>query len=171
MTAIPMRNQRGAQVELSGPAATQVARVMMGIGLMFLVGSVVDLAVLWIGQRLPTVQWEFVAITNTAESLPRFALALGLIYLSLFIGHSRSAWAYRLLGGMLVALGVANIALMALLAMDYLAMVGNVNPDGLTAFRSTFTKSFSLTGIYALIALSLGILGTKTAARSAQART
>ena len=69
---------------VSSSAGPTSAAVMVA-GLVYFVGSLIDLGILWLGQRQAGLQWEFVAITNTADAMPRLILALALLYLGVHL--------------------------------------------------------------------------------------
>jgi hypothetical protein len=163
VTTIPLVGQQQPFVDGGSHARVQAARVLYGIGLIFLVGTIIDLAVLWIGQRQPSPQWEFVAIANTAEAFPRIGIAVAMTYLGLWIGGAPQAWVYRSLGAILMVLALVNLGLGAMLAMDYIALAGGVTGEAAALLKSTTFKTVALCGLYGVVCFTLGILGIRTA--------
>ena len=141
--------------------ATPTSRAVIVAGVAYLLGSVVDLGILWIGQRQPGLQWEFVAITNTIEAWPRMILALGLIYLGLHISRSRSQTMQRLLAGSLLVLGLGALVLGVLMTLNYLQVSGNLEGDGLSLVRTAVLKTLLLCTLFVTTLIPVGALGVR----------
>lgn len=130
---------------------------------MFMVGSIIDVGVLWLLQRQDQPQWEFVAIANTLDAFPRFALAIALLYAALYFGRSSSIAVYRVAAVGLVFLGLAAAALGALMVTDYfaLAKLAGQQPQALEMIRTTSIRAVILSGVYVILLVPLGIIGLR----------
>ena len=138
-----------------------VSRAAFAAGLIYLVGSVTDLGILWLAQRQPGVQWEFVAITNTVEAWPRMVLAIGLLYAALYFAGSMSVVAYRVLGAGLLGLGIVALALGGLMVLNYLQVSGNLQGDAAGLIRSSVLKTELLCALYVVTLGPIGGLGLR----------
>ncbi len=147
--------------DLTRPAGRFVAWA----GVVYAVAIVVDVAILWFGQNQDSVQFEFVALSRTAEAFPRFILATALIYAGLGILKSASLAVYRLLSAWVLALGVAALAVVGLTVLNYLTMASTVTPEAKQLFRSAVVKTGGLGALYVLFLIPLGILGFRTRRR------
>lgn len=141
------------------------SRALWVAGLVYLLGSLLDLGILWLGQNAGNVQFEFVALTRTAEGFPRLLVATALIYGGLYLGGSEALWAYRLLAVWLLALGLAALAVLALTGLNYASISGTVTEEGRALFRTSVIKTAGLSLLYVLSLLPLGILGFSTRKR------
>lgn len=128
-------------------------------GLVYLVGSLVDLGVLWFLQRQPGLQWEFVAVTNTANAFPRLILAVGLIYGALAFSASEMVVLYKLMAVFLVALGVVSAIVGGLTVLNYLSLSDATT--GATGLRSSTVKTLALCTMYFVLLVPVGIMGLK----------
>ncbi len=137
--------------------APHVSRATWAAGVIYLFGTLVDLGTLWIGQRQPGVQWEFVAVTNTVEAWPRMVLAVGLIYLGLYVGGSVSKGLYRLLGLLMLLLGLLAVAFGGLMALNYLSVSGSLQAESVSLVRSAVVKTEALCALYAVLLIPLGV--------------
>jgi hypothetical protein len=128
-----------------------------------LLGSFIDLGVLWVLQYQPTPQWEFVATMNTLEAYTRFSIGIGLIYAALFIGRSASMWKYRLTAVFMLLLGIVGMVLGLVLLNDYFAL-SRLTQDqtaGMGALVISVTKGVLLSGLITVLFVPLGILGLR----------
>lgn len=141
------------------------SRALWVAGLVYLLGSLLDLGILWIGQNAGTTQFEFVALTRTVEGFPRLIVATALIYGGLYLGGSASLWAYRLLAIWLLVLGLAALAVLGLTGLNYASISGTVAEEGRPLFRTTVIKTGGLSLLYVLSLLPLGFLGFRTRKR------
>lgn len=132
---------------------------------LLLLGTIVDLGILWVFQRQPGPQWEFVALVNTLEAFPRIVIAIGMAYVALAV-RPMARSSQRLLAVALLVLGLTGAALAGLLVTDYLALSSLIAPESLAVFQSTVAKGVALGGLYAVL-VPVGIIGlrTKKAAR------
>lgn len=133
--------------------------VLLATGVVFLLGTLVDLGILWFLQRGPTVQADFVATTQTVEGLPRVILALALVYLSGHVGRWSALSLYRALALGVLLVGLAGIPLLLQLVTSYSLLASSVSVDALPALRATTFKSAALAVIYIVALLPLGMLG------------
>lgn len=138
----------------------KVSLVLRATGAAILLGSFVDLSVLWVLQRQAQPQWEFVAMANTLEAFPRFLIALAFFFTAQYFVGSRSLLVTRLLGGGLVLLGLVAAALGAILTTAYLALsqVAAQQPQAEAALRSLSFKAVALSTLFFLILTPVGVL-------------
>jgi hypothetical protein len=131
-------------------------------GIIMLLGVMVDLGVLWILQHEPNPQWEFTAVANTVESVPRVVYGLGFLFVALhMMGSRRTGW-YRVLGASLIAVGVLSIALAILLVLSYFPLSKLITQATVyTMLRSVAIKTIALCGLYAAVAVPLGVLSLR----------
>lgn len=141
------------------------SRALWVAGLVYLLGSLLDLGILWLGQNTGNVQFEFVALTRTVEGFPRLFVATALIYGGLYLGGSHALWAYRALAAWLLFLGVAALAVLALTGLNYASISGTVTEEGRALFRTSVVKTAGLSLLYVVSLLPLGILGFSTRKR------
>jgi hypothetical protein len=135
---------------------------VLAAGIIMLFGVLVDLGILWLMQREPSPQWEFTAITNTVESVPRLVFGLGFLFAGLYLRGSTSAAAYRAVSMMLILVGVFSIALAGLLALSYFALGKIVTqPEVYSMLRSVAIKTISLSAVYAVVAIPYGVLSLR----------
>ena len=152
------RSSSASEVVTDRGFARHAAWALVAAGVLMLLGSLVDLGVLWGLQRQDNVRWEFVALSSTAEGFPRMALGIGLLYAAIWVAAVRTMWAWRSLALFLVALGVAAGLLGALMVTDYFALIGQIPVETRQAFRSSVAKSLTLYGLYVIVMLPIGIL-------------
>lgn len=134
---------------------------LAGAGLVFLVGTLLDLAILWIFQRQASPQWEFTALASTSEGLPRLVLAFALIYAALYTRGSTSLLTYRMLGLGLILVGLAGAVVGALMVTDYFVLRGGINPESGQLFHSMVIKTLSLCAMYVFLLVPIGVLGLR----------
>lgn len=127
--------------------------------LVLILGTAVDLAILWVVQRQAVPTWEFVAIANTLEAYPRIALGLGLAFPAIHLQHWGSRGAYRVLASLLILMGVAAAALGVLEMTDYFVLRAEASPQTLPFLRSTALKAATLGGMFFVVLTTLGVLG------------
>jgi len=135
-----------------------VAAALSVAGLIFLIGSLVDVALLWTVQRQPNPQWEFQALATTAEGLPRVVRGLAPIFGAMYVRRSTSLIKYRLFGLLLVCLGLLGIAIAGLMVTDFFALRSQVNPEARWLFRSAVLKTLLLSGMYVVFLIPAGVL-------------
>lgn len=133
-----------------------------GAGVLLL-GSAIDLAVLWGLQFQSSLQWEFVAIVNTLEAYTRLVLGVALIFAALAVGRTTSLARYRVAGILFLALGIVAAALGFLLLTDYfpLSRMAENQAAARNALTVTAAKGLMLSGVYTIVLVPLGILGLR----------
>ncbi len=164
MASIPLaRTHRGISSSHDGLAAfaPYVSRALWAGGIILLVGTAIDLGILWFAQRQDSMQWEFVAITNTVEAFARPVIALALMYAAFYFSESQPLVLLKVLAVFAVALGLAGGLLGVLLATDYLALVRSVAPEAQAVFRSTVFKAGALAATYLVVLVPIGVMGLK----------
>ncbi|HSJ13151.1 MAG TPA: hypothetical protein VK939_01975 [Longimicrobiales bacterium] len=131
-------------------------------GIIMLFGVLVDIGVLWLLQRQATPQWEFTAIANTIEGVPRLVFGLGFLFAGLSLRGSTNALAYRGLAILLIGVGIFSIALAGLLVLSYFALGKLVTqPEVYTMLRSVAIKTLALSAVYAFVAIPFGVLSLR----------
>lgn len=137
-------------------------RFVTWAGVVYLIAIVVDIAILWFGQRQEGLNFEFVALNRTSEAFPRFILATALIYAGLGLMQSASLTAYRALAGWVLVLGTMALIVVSLTTLNYLSMASTVTPEAKVMFRAAVVKTGGLGALYVLFLIPLGILGFRT---------
>ena len=162
MASIPVIDtpNRGSSVPLE-VASRHGAIALLAISAVLVLGTFIDLGVLWIGQRQPSAQWEFVALANTIEGFWALVLAAALSYVAMLVGGSKSAAGYRILGIGVLGIGLAGGGLGLLLASDYLALRPGIPPEGMALLTTTTFKGLGLSALYFLVLTPLGFLGLR----------
>lgn len=140
-------------------------RGLLVAGLIYLLGNAVDLGVLWIGQYQDDINWEFVALNNTASALPDIIIAVALIYGGLYVMGSTRVWAYQTLAILFIALAIGSAVVLGLLILNYLSIASQVAVEATQQFRSIVVKTGALSVIYIAFLLPAGILGLRTRSR------
>ena len=140
--------------------APAVSRALLVAGLVYLVGSLVDLGILWFAQRQPSLQWQFLAITNTVEAWPRMVLAIGLLHVGLHVGGSNSAPFYRSLGVLLAVMGALAAVMGVSMALTYARVSGDVTGEAAVVLRSSAIKTELLCTLYVVTLLPVGLMGS-----------
>jgi hypothetical protein len=147
--------------DLTGTAGRFVAWA----GVVYLVAIVVDVSILWLGQRQEGLNFEFVALNRTAEAFPRFILATALIYAGLALTRTISLPLYRAMAGWVLVLGTMALIVVTLTILNYLSMASTVTPEAKAIFRSAVVKTGGLGALYVLFLIPLGIVGFRTRRR------
>jgi hypothetical protein len=143
--------------------ARHAARGLWAGGLVMLLGSFIDLAVLWGLQFQPNPQWEFVATMNTLEGYIRFAIGIAFIYAGLYVGRSTSLWKYRTVAAFTLLLGIAAALLGLVLLNDYYALsrLTQDQTQAMGALVTSVTKGVMLSGLFTVVFVPLGIMGLR----------
>lgn len=142
--------------------ARGAALAVLAAGMIMLFGVVVDLGVLWLLQREPSPQWEFTAITNTVESVPRLVFAVGFLFIGFHLRRTVGLGWYRALSVILILVGLFSIMLAGLLTLSYFALGKLVTqPEVYAMLRSVAVKTIGLSAVYALIAIPSGVLALR----------
>ena len=130
-------------------------------GLIFLIGAMLDLVVLWGFQRGDGPGWEFTALASTIEGTPRLALGAALIAVGLYIRGSTSLLQYRLIGLVLVLTGIGGTIVGGMLLSDFFILRRNVEAAQLAMFNSVVFKALALSGLHAFVLIPLGVLSMR----------
>lgn len=154
------KKERTVAADLGGARLASLGAAAAGF--LMLVGSTVDLGVLWILQSQNTPQWEYVAVSNTMDAIPRLVLGTALLYLALYLRGSTSIALYRVLAGIMILLGLFAAGFGAIIVTSYFALVKMVTqPEAYTMLRSIAIKSVALSGLYFVVLVPLGMLGMR----------
>ncbi len=149
----------------SGEAyAVRAAQAFWAAGGVLLAGTVLDWLVLWLLQRQSSTQWEYVALQNSLEAIPRAAIGLALIAGGLYLGRARSAGGFRAVGVAFLLLGLAAAAIGALLVMDYFVlgkMVAGRVPVAHAMLKTVTVRSLALSALMTIVLGATGILGMR----------
>lgn len=138
----------------------------MAAGILMLLGSLVDLGTLWILQRESSPQWEFAAISNTVDAIPRLVFALGFLVLALYFKENATVLGYRLIAVGFLLIGAGSLALGGLIAMSYFPLAKlATQPEVYTMLRSITIKTLALSGIYFLVTVPIGLAGLRRLVR------
>lgn len=138
-----------------------VALVLWSLAAIYVIGTIVDLTVLWGLQRQDNVQWEFVAVTRTAEGWPRLILGVAAGLLALHIRGSRSRIVYGLFGALLLVLGLGGAALGVLAVMEYAPLRSMVQGAGADMLQSSTAKTLILAALYFLLLTPAGVVALR----------
>lgn len=130
-------------------------------GVIYLVGSLVDFGILWLLQRQDTLQWEFVALVQTAEGFPRLVLGAALILAGSSLRGVPARWTHRAIGALVVLLALGAAAIGALAGLNYLSMAGSLQGEAGGLFRSASVKTVALSALYVCVLLPAGIAGLR----------
>lgn len=151
----------GSKARVAYPADAFNRRVAAGLsvaGFIFIIGSIIDVVLLWTVQRQPNPQWEFTALATTAEGLPRIVLGIALVFAAMYVRGSTSIVKYRLYGLGLIVLGLVGLAIAGLMVTDFFALRSAVNPEARWVFRSAVLKTLLLCGMYVLFLIPAGVI-------------
>lgn len=140
--------------------ASPVARILWATGVIFLFGTLVDLAVLWFGQRQPGLQWEFVAVSNTAEAWPRLVLGLALLYMGGLVERRAGEAFFRFLGGATLLLGLGAGVVGAVAALNALTLL-HAGSGNIGMVRAAAAKTLALCLLYFVLLVPLGAMGLR----------
>jgi len=124
-----------------------------------LFGTVVDYGIRWIGQRQDTLTWEYVAIVNTVEGMSGLIVALALAYTAFYVSGGRSVAVERMLAGSVIMVGVFGGVLGVLLILDYFSLLSSMEPEAAELFKTTAVKGLTLSGLYFLVLVAIGLRG------------
>lgn len=137
----------------------QAGLVLWAVSGVLVLGTVVDLGVLWLAQHQSNPQWEFVALVRTLDAFPRLALGFALAYVARLLCRSRSKLGHRVLGVLVLLLGLVGAALGVLLLTDYFVLARVVEgANAQLALRSTVVKGLMLSGLYLVLLTPIGAL-------------
>lgn len=138
------------------------ARALWAGGLIYLIGSFADLAAMWIINRVPgNPDFEFTALANTLDGTPRIVLAVAMIWVALHIRGSNSLMIQRLMGILLILLGIAGAIMGAMVIADYFVLRGSVAPPDQKLFVSITLKALTLSALHLLVLVPVGVLSVR----------
>ena len=140
-------------------AANHAGRALWPIATVLLVGTLLDFGILWLGQRQPTLVWEYAAIVNTIEGMAGLILATGLAYAAFHFSGGTSLLVLRLLASSMVTVGIVGGILGALLLLDYIALQNGMQPEARLMLRTATIKGVTLSGLYLFVLVPVGLLG------------
>ena len=140
-------------------AANHAGRALWAIATVLLVGTLLDFGILWLGQRQPTLVWEYAAIVNTIEGMAGLILATGLAYAAFHFSGGTSLLVLRLLASSMVTVGIVGGILGALLLLDYIALQNGMQPEARLMLRTATIKGVTLSGLYLFVLVPVGLLG------------
>jgi hypothetical protein len=145
---------------LSAPGRARLAAYgAFAAGFIMFAGVLIDLGSVWILQRESSPQWEFAAVANTVESVPRAVFGLSFLLLALYLWESTSMVGFRVLGAILVLLGLTSAALGGLATLSYFELSPLVTQPAIyTAMRGVAIKTIGLATLYAVVAIPIGVL-------------
>ena len=139
--------------------------VAVAAGLIYLIGHALDFGILWVLQRQPGLQWEFVALTRTVDAFPDLIVATALLYVGLQLGGRLGPVSNRLLGSLVVFLGLGGLAIMALMVLNYLGMRSSIAPTAAATVQSAVLKTLCLAALYAVVLIPAGIISLRAQRR------
>jgi len=147
----------------SGLLADNAARVFAGAGAILLIGAFLDLFALWVLQRQPTIQWEFVALGTTTNTYPVLAISAALFYGALALKGTESLARYRLVAIYSVLLGLMGLTVAFLIGTNYLAVRrgANISTEAAPVFQGLLIKSGGTSVLFGLVMLVVGLLGLR----------
>lgn len=164
-TVLNRTNAERSKPEISRQTRA-VAMVLWAVAIIYLIGTILDLGILWVLQRQDNVQWEFVAVTRTVEGWPRMILAVAAAFLALYVRGNSSRIAFGLLGAVLIVLGLGGAGLGALAVMEYLPLHRMAEGAGADMLRSSTVKTLTLSALYFLLLVPAGVLALRGPRRS-----
>lgn len=165
MSVITDNRDANARVLADHDLTGTAGRFVGWAGVVYLVAIIVDLGILWLGQRQEGPNFVFVALNRTAEAFPRFILASALIYTGLALTRTASLALYRAMAAWVLALGTMALVVVTLTGLNYMNMASAVAPEAKLVFRSAVVKTGGLGALYVLFLIPLGILGLRTRRR------
>jgi hypothetical protein len=156
-------SEENSRFRLLGTFTEQnAARALWAGGLIYLIGSLADLAAVWILNRVPgSPDYEFTALANTLDGTPRIVLAVAMIWVALHIRGSNSLMAQRLLSSVLLVLGIAGAIMGAIIVADYFVLRTAVAEPDQKLFLSITLKALTLSALHLVVLVPVGVLGVR----------
>ena len=142
----------------------RAAQALWAAGIVLVAGTILDWLVLWVLQRQPAIQWEYVAFENSLEAIPRAAIGLALIAGALHFARVRPGTGFRLVGLGFLLLALLAAAIGALLGMDYFVlakMAAGQAPVARTMLKTVTARSLGLSALFTVVLGVTGILGLR----------
>lgn len=147
---------------LSQHTAQNAARALLAAGLIFLIGSLADLILLWtVNRDAGNPQFEFTALSLTVEGTPRIALAIALIWGSVHIRGVTSPLLQQVMGVSLILLGMLGAVVGAMMISDFFVLRGNIQPGEMRAFTSVVLKTLTLSALHLAVLVPVGVLSVR----------
>lgn len=138
------------------PAPRTAWRELGWFGLLIAVVGLVDLGVNWYPIRFGSPEWEFGTIATSIGSLPLITMGLAALLAS-FLARGRR-WGILTMGAVLLVLGVAVLALLAVFALDVpLALKASARSPAALVLRKTIVRTALLGLAFCLGYLAAGI--------------
>jgi hypothetical protein len=143
--------------------ARHAARLFVAGGTILLVGVALDLFALWVLQRQPTVQWEFVALGTTTNSYTLLIVSAALFYGALAASRTESVTAYRMVAVGVILMGLFGLIVGFLIGTNYLAVSkdAGIAPEAASLFKSLVVKSGGVSLLFATGMLFAGVFGLR----------
>jgi len=141
--------------------AGYAARALFATGIIFLLGSLADIMVLWVLQRQPDPQSEFTSLVLTIEGTPRIALAVALLVTGNYLRGTSSVVMQRFCALILLLLGLAGAVIGALVLTDFFVVRGSVDAEGQRVILSMALKGLTLSALHVLVLVPIGVLGLR----------
>ncbi len=157
----PERAPGGRLVPGANGYSRHAGLACVGAGLIFLVGSLLDVAILWGFQRGAGPAWEFAALSTTIEGTPRIALGAALMAAGLWVRGSTSLLMYRTIGLIMLLTGIAGAIIGGMLLSDYFILRRDVDAAQRVLFNSAALKVLALSGLHAFVLIPIGVLGMR----------
>lgn len=138
--------------------------LVWGAAIALILATLADIGVLWILQRMPTTEWEFIAVSRSLDQGLNLIAGFGFAGVGIGLGSGRYAKvALRAVGGFALLCALGAFVLEVLMIMDYLALRGDVTPESGGGFNGTVAKALLLGTLYALVLLFGGISALRSA--------
>ncbi len=150
-------NATSPDVPVRGSPAPRTAWRELGwFGLLIAIVGLIDLAVNWYPVRFGSPEWEFGTIAGTMGSLPLMTIGLAALLASLLARGRR--WGVMTTAVVLLVLGAALVALMAIFALDVpLALKAAAHSPAGPALRKTIIRTGLLGLVFSLGYLAAGV--------------
>jgi hypothetical protein len=146
---------------LAEPDARLAWRIILIVGIAAAIVGITDVGLLFFPARWASLEWEFGTISATIEGLPLCTLGLGLIAAAMVAqGY---ALGRRLLGPLLLVVGLFVVALLVIFALDVPVALRSSEPALRAVLRKQILKT-ALMGVSYVFAYS--VLGVWTWRRS-----
>lgn len=155
-------SSRGATAS-SELLARHAARLFLAGGAVLLAGVLIDLFALWVLQRQDTIQWEFVALGSTTNSYTLMVVGAALLYGALAVTKNESVTAWRLVGGLVLLMGLFGLVIGFLIGTNYLAVrrEAGITPEVSSVFKGLVVKAGGVSLLFGLAMTAAGALGLR----------
>jgi hypothetical protein len=158
---IVTRPQSRPDPDVAATVSDAASVIMWAAAGVLLLGSALDLALLWGVQRQPTPQWEFTALLSTAQLLPLFVMGLAFAGGALLLRGTATLAGYRLIAVATLLLGLVGAAIALRTGSEYISLsrVASAATEG--PLRAVALKAIALSTIYLVVLTPLGIIGVR----------